>query len=104
MRLRPAAVEASGASASRATALDAERPARGAGLGRRARVRALIVATGAARAVGGPGAGCGLLTLRDLDDALALRDASRRARAWSIVGAGFVGCEVAATARKRGAR
>jgi 3-phenylpropionate/trans-cinnamate dioxygenase ferredoxin reductase component len=44
----------------------------------------------------------GVHTLRDLDDALALRAELEDARRLTIVGAGFIGCEVAATARKRG--
>ncbi|WP_205698800.1 NAD(P)/FAD-dependent oxidoreductase [Conexibacter sp. SYSU D00693] len=44
----------------------------------------------------------GVLTLRGLDDALALRHAVRRARRVLVVGAGFIGCEVAATLRGLG--
>lgn len=62
----------------------------------------LIVATGA-RARTWPGAPEGVFTLRGVDDALALRAAlDARPERIAIVGAGFVGCEVAATARKRG--
>jgi 3-phenylpropionate/trans-cinnamate dioxygenase ferredoxin reductase subunit len=43
----------------------------------------------------------GVLMLRDLDDALALRAAFERRPRLAVVGAGFIGCEVAATARKR---
>lgn len=57
----------------------------------------LIVATGT-RARTLPGA----RTIRTLDDALALREAFKTARSIAIVGAGFIGCEVAATARKHG--
>ena len=58
----------------------ARRAARLVTLGRRGgRVRPLIVATGAARARG-PGEPAGLHTLRDLDDALALRAALRPRR------------------------
>lgn len=65
----------------------------------------LIVATGC-RARTWPGAPDGVRTLRGVDDALALR-AALDARAGgsghiAIVGAGFVGCEVAATARQAG--
>ena len=65
----------------------------------------LIVATGAAaREWSGPGAGLsGVHTLRDVDDALALRDAIGEGTRLVVVGAGFIGCEVAATARRRGA-
>jgi NADPH-dependent 2,4-dienoyl-CoA reductase/sulfur reductase-like enzyme len=41
-------------------------------------------------------------TLRDLADAAKLGDALDRARRLAIVGAGFIGCEVAASARHRG--
>ncbi|HST39943.1 MAG TPA: FAD-dependent oxidoreductase, partial [Conexibacter sp.] len=65
----------------------------------------VIVATGCrARTWSGPGAELdGLHTLRDLDDALALRaaltDGTPRV---AVVGAGFVGAEVASTARRLG--
>jgi NADPH-dependent 2,4-dienoyl-CoA reductase/sulfur reductase-like enzyme len=65
----------------------------------------VIVATGCrARTWTGPGADLdGLFTLRDIDDSLALSAALDAAQKVVVVGAGFVGCEVAATARKRGA-
>ena len=44
----------------------------------------------------------GVFVLRDLDDALALRAALAGRPRLAVVGAGFVGCEVAATARKQG--
>lgn len=44
----------------------------------------------------------GVHTLRSLDDALALRDALEPGRRLAIIGAGFIGCEVAASARGRG--
>jgi 3-phenylpropionate/trans-cinnamate dioxygenase ferredoxin reductase component len=67
----------------------------------------LIVATGSrARTLPGVAGGpeAGLHTLRGLDDAHALRDAltGGATRRLAIVGAGFVGCEVAATARGHG--
>jgi 3-phenylpropionate/trans-cinnamate dioxygenase ferredoxin reductase subunit len=65
----------------------------------------LILATGS-RARPWPGAGAdleGVNTLRDLDDALRLREALQPGARLAIVGAGFIGCEVAATARKLGA-
>lgn len=64
----------------------------------------LILATGS-RARRWPGAGAGLEglhVLRDLDDALALRAALAHRPRVAIVGAGFIGCEVAQTARKQG--
>jgi NADPH-dependent 2,4-dienoyl-CoA reductase/sulfur reductase-like enzyme len=56
----------------------------------------LLIATGS-RARPGNG-----LTLRSLDDALALKAALRRASSLAVIGAGFIGCEVAASARKLG--
>ena len=66
--------------------------------------RRLIVATGC-RARRWPGAGAelaGVHTLRDLDDAVALRADLVPGRRLVIVGAGFIGCEVAASARGLG--
>jgi NADPH-dependent 2,4-dienoyl-CoA reductase/sulfur reductase-like enzyme len=64
----------------------------------------LILATGS-RARRWPGAGGelqGVHVLRTLDDALALRAAFERRPRVVVVGAGFIGCEVAQTARKQG--
>lgn len=64
----------------------------------------LVIATGAS-ARGWPGPGpvpeTGVLTIRGLDDALALRSALRGGRL-VVVGAGFLGSEVAAVARTAG--
>lgn len=60
----------------------------------------VIVATGC-RARQWPGAE-GVHTLRSLDDALALKRALEERPRVAIVGGGFIGCEVAATARKQG--
>jgi NADPH-dependent 2,4-dienoyl-CoA reductase/sulfur reductase-like enzyme len=60
----------------------------------------LVIATGSA-ARPWPGAG-GVHVLRTLEHALALRAACRQARSVAIVGAGFIGCEVAATLRASG--
>lgn len=65
----------------------------------------LIVATGCrAREWGGPGAElAGLHTLRDIDDTLALRrELEEGTPRVAVVGAGFVGAEVASTARRLG--
>jgi NADPH-dependent 2,4-dienoyl-CoA reductase/sulfur reductase-like enzyme len=64
----------------------------------------LVIATGArARPWPGPGGELdGVQTLRTIDDALALRVALGRSGNMVIAGAGFIGCEVAATARKLG--
>src|SRR4051794_41628716 len=57
----------------------------------------LIAATGSRpRRWGGPGAELeGVHVLRDLDDALALRGAFEAEPRVAVVGAGFIGCEVA---------
>ena len=64
----------------------------------------LIVATGCrARSWDGPGSElAGVHTLRDLEDAVRLRTALRSSDRLLIVGAGFIGCEVAASARSLG--
>jgi 3-phenylpropionate/trans-cinnamate dioxygenase ferredoxin reductase subunit len=63
----------------------------------------LVIATGArARALPGAPALDGLFTLRTLDDALAIRAALAGSPRVVVVGAGFIGAEVAATCRRRG--
>lgn len=63
----------------------------------------LIVATGAApRKLPGQPDLDGIFTLRTLDDSLALRERFRRGGPVVVVGAGFIGAEVAATARESG--
>ena len=63
----------------------------------------LIVATGArARTLAGIAPRAGLLVLRSLDDAIALRGELMNASRVAIVGAGFIGLEVAASCRARG--
>jgi 3-phenylpropionate/trans-cinnamate dioxygenase ferredoxin reductase subunit len=64
----------------------------------------LIIATGARPRhwPGDPIALGGVHTLRSVDDALALRAAFESGPRLVVVGAGFIGCEVAATARGRG--
>jgi len=64
---------------------------------------ALIIATGAAaRKLPGTEGLAGVHTLRTVEDALAIRDALDRGARTVVVGAGFVGSEVAAAARRRG--
>lgn len=62
----------------------------------------LVIATGATpRRLAGE-VPVGVRVLRDLDDALAIRRAMESGARVVVVGAGFVGCEVASVARKRG--
>jgi 3-phenylpropionate/trans-cinnamate dioxygenase ferredoxin reductase subunit len=65
---------------------------------------ALVIATGASpRRLGVPGADlAGVHYLRTLDDAVRLRDAIDTASRVAVVGAGWIGCEVAASARQKG--
>jgi NADPH-dependent 2,4-dienoyl-CoA reductase/sulfur reductase-like enzyme len=87
---------------SRATALDLG--ARTVQVGGRALpFDGLVIATGASpRRLPGLKGLEGVYTLRTLDDAVALRDALAHARRLVIVGAGFIGAEVASTANARG--
>ena len=63
----------------------------------------LVIATGAtARPLSGAPALAGVYTLRKLADALALRADLERSPRVAVVGAGFIGAEVAATCRARG--
>lgn len=63
----------------------------------------LLIATGRrARSWNGPMPASGVHTLRDLEDTAAFRSAIDADAKVVIVGAGFIGCEVAATLRKEG--
>ena len=63
----------------------------------------LIIATGArVRTLPGIAPRPGLLVLRTLDDAVALREALTTATRVAVVGMGFIGLEVAAACRSRG--
>ena len=64
--------------------------------------RAVIATGSAARPLRAPGPSEGLLTLRNLDDALAGRERLRSADTVLVIGAGFIGLEVAAVARSLG--
>ena len=64
----------------------------------------LILATGAApRSLPGQPEAAGIHLLRTLGDSMALREAIGEGTRLVVIGAGFIGLEVAATARKRGA-
>lgn len=65
----------------------------------------LVVATGASpRRIRGTDALAGVYALRTVDDSLALRAALERAPRVAVVGAGFIGCEVASSCRSLGLR
>lgn len=71
--------------------------------GNRVRSDGVVIATGArARTLPGPGTGAGVHVLRTLDDALRLRDELVPASRLVVIGAGFIGGEVASTARALG--
>ncbi|TDC99519.1 FAD-dependent oxidoreductase [Saccharopolyspora terrae] len=70
---------------------------------RRLRYDALVIATGAtARSLPGSEHLAGVHTLRTLDDAVAVRNALDAGARTVVVGAGFIGSEIASGARKRG--
>ena len=63
----------------------------------------VVLATGArARTLTGLGAPLGVHTLRTVDDAIALRDDLGRSGSLVVVGGGFIGAEVASSARSLG--
>lgn len=64
---------------------------------------ALIIATGAApRTIPGTPKLDGIFTLRTIEDSIAIRDRMRKGARTVVVGAGFIGAEVAAAALQRG--
>ena len=86
-------------------ATDLDLPSHSIGLhgGERLRYDAVVLATGASpRTIPGTPALSGIHVLRTLEDCLALRAELDTAARVVVVGAGFIGAEVAATARKRG--
>ncbi|MFO1144307.1 MAG: FAD-dependent oxidoreductase [Amaricoccus sp.] len=89
-----------------ATAAAIERAERAVVLadGTRLAYERLLIATGArARRLPLPGAdGSNVAVLRDLDDAARIRAALGKGRRLAVVGGGFIGLELAASARKRG--
>jgi 3-phenylpropionate/trans-cinnamate dioxygenase ferredoxin reductase subunit len=87
----------------RATALDRSERAVVLDGGERLAFDGLLVATGAApRTLPGTPPLDGIHTLRTLEDCLAIRADLERAPRVAVVGAGFIGAEVAATCRQRG--
>ena len=87
----------------RATALDAAARTISLHDGREVRADGIVLATGAApRLLPGLPQLEGITTLRTLDDCMALRAEMERGARVCVIGAGFIGAEVAATARARG--
>ncbi|MGW2638137.1 NAD(P)/FAD-dependent oxidoreductase [Streptomyces sp. NPDC001348] len=71
--------------------------------GRQVRADGVVIATGAAaRGLPGSAGLAGVHTLRTLDDARALRDGLARGGRLVVIGGGFIGAEVASTARALG--
>jgi NADPH-dependent 2,4-dienoyl-CoA reductase/sulfur reductase-like enzyme len=87
-----------------ATGLDLDERAVSLADGSRVPFDGLVIATGAhARPLPTAGAPApGVHLLRTLDDCVALGEALRDAQRVAVVGAGFIGCEVAATASRLG--
>lgn len=87
-----------------ATALDLTRREVELGSGERVGFDRLIIATGSsARPWPGPESDLrGVLTLRGVEDGTRLAEALRGSRRIAVIGAGFLGCEVAASARSLG--
>ncbi|CAM3614057.1 NAD(P)/FAD-dependent oxidoreductase [Kibdelosporangium persicum] len=84
----------------RAAALDPSERAVVLDTGERVVTDGVVLATGArARKMPGP---AGVHTLRTLDDALVLREELRQGGSVVVIGAGFIGAEVASTARRLG--
>jgi 3-phenylpropionate/trans-cinnamate dioxygenase ferredoxin reductase component len=87
----------------RAESLDLEARKVALASGERVAYDALVIATGsAARRIPSTPPLAGIHVLRTLDDALALRAELERGPRVAVIGAGFIGMEVAATCRARG--
>ncbi|MFJ1806959.1 MULTISPECIES: NAD(P)/FAD-dependent oxidoreductase [unclassified Streptomyces] len=87
----------------RATGLDRTERAVRLADGRQVRTDGLVIATGAAaRMLPGTEGLAGVHSLRTLDDARALRDELARGGRLVVIGGGFIGAEVASTARALG--
>jgi len=86
-----------------AASLDAERKVVGLSTGEELEYHALIIATGAEpRTLPGSEGIAGVHCLRTLDDAIAIRSALEAGARTVVIGAGFIGSEIASGARKRG--
>jgi NADPH-dependent 2,4-dienoyl-CoA reductase/sulfur reductase-like enzyme len=87
----------------RATRLDLERREMSLSTGERLPFDRALIATGASPVTlpGTPGLK-GIYTLRTMDDCLAIRASFEAGARVAIIGAGFIGCEVAAAARSFG--
>jgi NADPH-dependent 2,4-dienoyl-CoA reductase/sulfur reductase-like enzyme len=86
-----------------ATSLDPARKVLGLSTGEELEYHALIIATGAEpRTLPGSEGLAGVHCLRTLDDAIAIRAALEAGARTVVVGAGFIGSEIASGARKRG--
>jgi NADPH-dependent 2,4-dienoyl-CoA reductase/sulfur reductase-like enzyme len=86
-----------------ATSLDPERKVIGLSTGDELDYHAVVIATGAAaRTLPGTDHLKGVHCLRTLDDAIAIREALDAGARTVVVGAGFIGSEIASGARKRG--
>jgi NADPH-dependent 2,4-dienoyl-CoA reductase/sulfur reductase-like enzyme len=87
----------------RATALDTRAREVALDSGERIAFDGLVIATGASpRSLRGAAALAGVHVLRTLDDSLAIRAALEKRPRVAVVGAGFIGAEVAASCRARG--
>jgi len=90
-------------SGTRAVALDVSTRTVHLDDGERLAYGALVVATGATpRRISGADGLAGVHVLRTIDDTLALRSELEQARRVVVIGAGFIGCEVASSCRSLG--
>lgn len=86
-----------------ASSLDGKRKVIGLSSGEELEYHAVVIATGAAaRTLPGTEGVKGVHCLRTIDDAIAIRKALDKGAQVVVVGAGFIGSEVASSARKRG--
>ena len=86
-----------------ATSLDGERKVLGLSTGEELDYKSVIIATGASpRTLPDSEGIAGVHCLRTLDDAIAIRAALEAGARTVVIGAGFIGSEIASGARKRG--